>query len=67
MFELATSHREIAPRESAHGEPLRQIHDLQRAYAAERARRARVARSTMDLMTNLARNAAGPMGLSGAA
>jgi len=67
MFERATGHREVGRHDSAHDEPLRQIHDLQRAYAAERARRARAARSTMDLMMTLARNAAGRTDLLGAA
>ena len=48
--------RELALLESAHDQLLRQVQDLRRAYAAERVRRAQLARSTMDLATVLARD-----------
>ena len=50
--------RELALLESAHEHLLRQVQDLKRVYAAERERRARLARSTMDLATVLARSGA---------
>lgn len=50
--------RELARLESAHDQLLRQVQDLKRVYAAERERRARLARSTMDLVTVLARHGA---------
>lgn len=50
---------ELALLESAHDQLLRQVQDLKRVYAAERERRARLARSTMDLVTVLARS--GPL------
>ena len=57
-FEQAPSSRELAFLESAHEQLLSQVQDLKRVYAAERERRARVARSTMDLATVLARGGA---------
>ena len=57
-FGPAPTARELARLESAHEQLLRQVQDLKRAYAAERERRARVARSTMDLAAVLARSGA---------
>ena len=57
-IEQAPNSRELALLESAHDQLLRQVQDLKRVYAAERERRARVARSTMDLATVLARGGA---------
>lgn len=57
-IEHVPTSRELAVLESAHEHLLRQVHDLKRVYAAERERRARVARSTMDLATALARGGA---------
>ena len=57
-FGPAPTNRELALLESAHDQLLRQVQDLKRAYAAERERRARVARSTMDLAAHLARSGA---------
>ena len=50
------TNRELALLESAHDRLLRQVQDLRRVYAAERERRGRLARATMDLATVLARD-----------
>lgn len=47
--------------ESAHEQLLRQVHDLRRAYEAERRRRARLTESAFGFMTTLARTAPTPI------
>ena len=50
--------RELALLESAHEQLLRRVQDLKHIYTVERERRARLARSTMDLVTVLSRTEA---------